>query len=1326
MNNSITFKNNNKRNETPLTSLGLFTFLRTYSRRIVEDDPNSPLETYQMALKRIINGCNEQLHIGFTDEEQCEIFDLFYNLKCALAGRFLWQLGSKTVDKMGLMSLQNCSFRVINQPVEPFTWIMNFLMLGSGCGYRICPSDIEHFPVIKPVKITRIDTHDADFIVPDKREGWVKLFGKLLKSHFYSGEDFSYSCVLIRSMGAPIKSFGGISSGPDILCDGMAKINTLLNSRAGSKPECVDLLDVLNIVGMIVASGNVRRCLPEYSLISTDKGLVRIADINIGDKVLTSEGYHKVSNKFDQGFQDLVTIVTDIGTFNCTSNHRMAVNNKSDTNGISWKQASELTQSDKLLVSLNTIEGIVTVLPDWEMHYNQYNAAIFDENMAWFFGFYLMNRMIFNSLNTTFNIPNNRNPIYNKMIGQLRLFNSAYKSRYNEKYGISEIVIDKSLDDYLNQLSCQDNMQFVYQSKIDSRANFVVGLFDNYNYLSVELVEPKELFNIISCSVNYDGFINDVQSILLSIGILSFKFTENKMVTLIIRDKVSKYKWCKIINQYSTISYYYQNELINYYQDLIDGHVNIHNFSDITSVPVVEVMSCVKNKEVKTYDIEVDEVHHFFCNGYLTHNSAQICIGDSKDTKYLKAKRWDLGNIPNWRCHSNNSIICNDINEIIDNEDFWSGYKGNGEPYGLINLRLSRECGRLGETQYPDPFVDGYNPCGEQPLYDGETCCLSTIFLPNIADKTEFFKCIKYNYIILKNSLRLKCPQSKKTEEIVHQNMRMGISIGGYAQSTEEQKSWLSDGYKYLRELDVEYSKTHNLPTSIKLTTVKPDGCCRPDTLVSTSNGLMRLSELGNLNGPKWQNIENFDAYIGHDLHKILKFYVNGYSDTKIVTTADGLELECTLNHKLRVLVNNDMEWKQVGDLKPGDKLVTFIGSHPIKTACNSITVNVFDHNLDITDFLIFLAVIYSVKTKLLNNNQIQIDTTGITHYYFKWLKNYLVTVLNINLTIDGNVIIIDDQLNQIFNKFDCFECKKIPLLIRSANKSDVITFINTLFNVFVTDNNINSCVVKNYSFANEIIALGRNVGFNMSIYQTDNQFIVKHQLLDYSRIWNNHYWIDEVKNVVGSKSVTCDIEVDDVHEYMIGGVISHNTSSTYGNVTPGIHPGFSEFYIRRIRIGSNSPLVDLAIKHGHDVEYVKNFDGSNDYSTKVISFPCKLPKHTMFAKNCTAIDQLEIVKKIQTEWSDNSVSVSVYYRKNELDDIKKWLLENYNNSLKSVSFMLHSDHGFQQAPFEEISEETYNMMIKKCIPITDITNVCGLDDNDQESLCIGGYCPIR
>jgi len=88
--------------------------------------------------------------------------------------------------------------------------------------------------------------------------------------------------------------------------------------------------------------------------------------------------------------------------------------------------------------------------------------------------------------------------------------------------------------------------------------------------------------------------------------------------------------------------------------------------------------------------------------------SAQIAIGDCDDIEFLLAKRWDLGNIPSWRAMSNNSVVCHDIRDL--HEYFWDGYEGKGEPYGLINLKLSRKVGRLGETQYPDPGVMGYNP----------------------------------------------------------------------------------------------------------------------------------------------------------------------------------------------------------------------------------------------------------------------------------------------------------------------------------------------------------------------------------------------------------------------------------------------------------------------------------------------------------------------------------------------------------------------------------------------------------------------------------------
>uniref|UniRef100_A0A6C0JMX5 B12-dependent ribonucleotide reductase insertion domain-containing protein n=1 Tax=viral metagenome TaxID=1070528 RepID=A0A6C0JMX5_9ZZZZ len=143
--------------------------------------------------------------------------------------------------------------------VKPFTWVMNFLMLGAGCGYRITPGDVAKIPKAKHALIVRKETNDADYIVPDSREGWVKFLGRVLKAHFYSGESFTYSCVLLRSRGAPIKGFGGLASGPEVLCDGIKKISDVLNKKSGQKITPVDALDIMNIIGMIVVSGNVRR-----------------------------------------------------------------------------------------------------------------------------------------------------------------------------------------------------------------------------------------------------------------------------------------------------------------------------------------------------------------------------------------------------------------------------------------------------------------------------------------------------------------------------------------------------------------------------------------------------------------------------------------------------------------------------------------------------------------------------------------------------------------------------------------------------------------------------------------------------------------------------------------------------------------------------------------------------------------------------------------------------------------------------------------------------------------------------------------------------------
>ena len=182
-------------------------------------------------------------------------------------------------------------------------------------------------------------------------------------------------------------------------------------------------------------------------------------------------------------------------------------------------------------------------------------------------------------------------------------------------------------------------------------------------------------------------------------------------------------------------------------------------------------------------------------------------------------------------------------------------------------------------------------------------------------------------------------------------------------------------------------------------------------------------------------------------------------------------------------------------------------------------------------------------------------------------------------------------------------------------------------------------------------------------------------------------------------------------------------TLSLLAGATPGVHPAYAKHYIRRVRMSSTDSLITTCKDAGYYVESVINYDGSIDHGTSIVSFPCVSTVGTILARDMTAISQLDLVKKLQTVWSDNSVSVTVYYKVEELDQIREWLKNNYENSLKTVSFLLHSEHGFKQAPYEEITEKEYNQLSQKIKPISSmISSEQTLDGLE----CAGGVCPIR
>ena len=244
----------NKKVNWGYNGLGFIVFKKSYAR--AKEDGST--ETWVDTLKRTIEGA-QKVGADYTREEAERLFDYMFHFKCSLAGRMLWQLGTETVERFGGNSLLNC-FATNIEKIEDFCFLFNNLMMGGGVGFSIKRENMMQLPkIMKGVVVTCKDTNDADFIVPDSREGWIELLRKTLEAYMVKGKSFSYSTVLVRSAGTPIKSFGGVASGPQILKDGIEGIANIMKLRCGKKLRSIDVLDICNLISTVVINGNVRR-----------------------------------------------------------------------------------------------------------------------------------------------------------------------------------------------------------------------------------------------------------------------------------------------------------------------------------------------------------------------------------------------------------------------------------------------------------------------------------------------------------------------------------------------------------------------------------------------------------------------------------------------------------------------------------------------------------------------------------------------------------------------------------------------------------------------------------------------------------------------------------------------------------------------------------------------------------------------------------------------------------------------------------------------------------------------------------------------------------
>ena len=235
------------------STLASVVFKRTYARK----KDNGSLETYLETVERAILGNTRNHKVSDKEIERLRYFMM--NRKAGPAGRGLWFSGTAAQEKLGGVALNNCWF-LTSAEWQSFVIAQDLLMLGGGVGISVEHKFTSKLPKIKKsVVVVCKNTKDADFIVPDSREGWCELTRRILEAFFVTGRSFSFSTVCVRGYGETIAGFGGTSSGPIPLVAFAEKLSAILISREGRQLRPIDSADITCAIGEMVKAGNVRR-----------------------------------------------------------------------------------------------------------------------------------------------------------------------------------------------------------------------------------------------------------------------------------------------------------------------------------------------------------------------------------------------------------------------------------------------------------------------------------------------------------------------------------------------------------------------------------------------------------------------------------------------------------------------------------------------------------------------------------------------------------------------------------------------------------------------------------------------------------------------------------------------------------------------------------------------------------------------------------------------------------------------------------------------------------------------------------------------------------
>jgi ribonucleoside-diphosphate reductase alpha chain len=188
-----------------------------------------------------------------------------------------------------------------------------------------------------------------------------------------------------------------------------------------------------------------------------------------------------------------------------------------------------------------------------------------------------------------------------------------------------------------------------------------------------------------------------------------------------------------------------------------------------------------------------------------------------------------------------------------------------------------------------------------------------------------------------------------------------------------------------------------------------------------------------------------------------------------------------------------------------------------------------------------------------------------------------------------------------------------------------------------------------------------------------------------------------------------------------------HGNSGQLLGVGSGMHPWYSPYFIRRVRISHTDTLLQMARDQG--VPCLPEVgQAESTATTYVLEFPVKAPAGAIFKDEVSALDLMKEWKRLKEHFVEHNPSATIYVGPDEWIAVGNFVYENWD-WIGGLSFLPRSDHVYQLAPYESITKEEYERRTRDIGKI-DFSKLSQYEVSDnttgaKEFACVSGVCEI-